>query len=69
MFRNILISLFCAISVYAKGGNLEKVTNTVYFDVTIDGEPAGRILIGLFGETVRFMIVMFRHMCVKVLFT
>jgi len=29
-----------------------KVTDKVYFDVTIGGEPAGRIVIGLFGKTV-----------------
>ena len=29
-----------------------KVTDIVFFDVTIGGEPAGRIEIGLFGKTV-----------------
>ncbi|XP_067133078.1 peptidyl-prolyl cis-trans isomerase B [Centruroides vittatus] len=29
-----------------------KVTDIVYFDITIGGEPAGRIEIGLFGKTV-----------------
>jgi len=29
-----------------------KVTDKVYFDVTIGGEPIGRIVIGLFGKTV-----------------
>ncbi|XP_055373970.1 peptidyl-prolyl cis-trans isomerase 6 [Condylostylus longicornis] len=29
-----------------------KVTDKVYFDITIGGEPAGRITIGLFGATV-----------------
>ena len=28
------------------------VTNEVFFDVTIGGEKAGRIVIGLFGNTV-----------------
>jgi len=29
-----------------------KVTDIVYFDITIGGEPAGRIEVGLFGKTV-----------------
>eukprot|EP00629_Pelagomonadales_sp_RCC1024_P012530 CAMPEP_0119272880 /NCGR_PEP_ID=MMETSP1329-20130426/9127_1 /TAXON_ID=114041 /ORGANISM="Genus nov. species nov., Strain RCC1024" /LENGTH=186 /DNA_ID=CAMNT_0007272991 /DNA_START=57 /DNA_END=614 /DNA_ORIENTATION=+ len=33
-------------------GDLETVTNRVYFDVEIEGAPAGRIVMGLFGETV-----------------
>jgi hypothetical protein len=28
------------------------VTHKVFFDVTIDGEPAGRIVMGLYGKTV-----------------
>ena len=29
-----------------------KITNKVFFDITIDGEPAGRIVMGLYGKTV-----------------
>ena len=29
-----------------------QVTNKVWFDITIGGEPAGRVVIGLFGNTV-----------------
>ena len=29
-----------------------KITDKVFFDVTIDGEPAGRIVMGLYGKTV-----------------
>ncbi|CAH9094161.1 unnamed protein product [Cuscuta europaea] len=32
--------------------SLQEVTHKVYFDVDIDGKPAGRIIIGLFGKTV-----------------
>ena len=36
----------------ALGADLEKVTNTVFFDIEIDDKPVGRILFGLFGETI-----------------
>ena len=29
--------------------DLEKITNTVFFDIEIGGKAAGRIVIGLFG--------------------
>ncbi|KAL8154304.1 hypothetical protein V2J09_012064 [Rumex salicifolius] len=32
--------------------DLKEVTHKVFFDVEIDGKPAGRIVIGLFGKTV-----------------
>lgn len=31
---------------------LEKITSKVFFDITINNQPAGRVVIGLFGETV-----------------
>lgn len=31
---------------------LEKITNKVYFDITVNGKEQGRIVMGLFGNTV-----------------
>uniref|UniRef100_A0A7S3NJ90 Peptidyl-prolyl cis-trans isomerase n=1 Tax=Aureoumbra lagunensis TaxID=44058 RepID=A0A7S3NJ90_9STRA len=45
-----VIILLLGIAVHGK--SLEKVTTKVYFDVTIGGAPAGRVVMGLFGETV-----------------
>jgi peptidyl-prolyl cis-trans isomerase A (cyclophilin A)/peptidyl-prolyl isomerase F (cyclophilin D) len=40
-----------------------EVTNTVYFDVTIGGQPAGRIEMGLFGGVVPRTAENFRALC------
>mgnify|MGYP006159402733 CR=1 FL=1 len=40
-----------------------EVTNTVFFDVTIGGEPAGRIEMGLFGGVVPRTAENFRALC------
>lgn len=44
--------LFTASQVFAEGASEAEVTKKVYFDVSIDDKPAGRIVIGLFGKDV-----------------
>jgi peptidylprolyl isomerase len=55
----IVVTMMAAIA--AK--DLEVITSSVYFDIEIGGEPAGRIVMGLFGETVPKTAENFRALC------
>ena len=49
MYYLILVTIFLLSLLYVNGakGNLEEITHKVYFDISINGEPAGRITFGL----------------------
>jgi len=41
----------------------QRITNTVYFDISINGTPSGRIIMGLFGGIVPKTAENFRALC------
>ena len=58
----VILAVFSAVEGKKKGKG-PKVTSKVYFDVTIDGKDAGRIVMGLFGKTVPKTAENFRALC------
>ncbi|KAG0484754.1 hypothetical protein HPP92_008650 [Vanilla planifolia] len=62
----ILIVFLFAMIVIAQAKpaeDLKEVTHKVFFDVDIDGKPAGRVVMGLFGKTVPKTAENFRALC------
>ena len=52
--RSLIAVFFLALAttVMAGGDPIDTITQKVYFDVEIDGEKTGRIVFGMFGNTV-----------------
>eukprot|EP00270_Netrium_digitus_P019340 TRINITY_DN760_c0_g1_i1.p1 TRINITY_DN760_c0_g1~~TRINITY_DN760_c0_g1_i1.p1 ORF type:complete len:272 (-),score=64.08 TRINITY_DN760_c0_g1_i1:246-1028(-) len=56
-------SLFTTLAAVDESTLQAKVTSKVYFDVEIGGEPAGKIVMGLFGDVVPKTSDNFRALC------
>lgn len=61
-FAAFLIVAVCLLAD-ARSKVTAKVTNKVFFDMTIGGEPAGRIVMGLFGSVAPKTVENFRALC------
>ena len=62
--RTLLVAALCwmGIAVGAWAADAPTVTDRVYFDIAVDGEPAGRIVMGLYGEEVPITARNFREL-------
>merc|ERR1712010_266721 len=58
-----ILTLLTAFIGAAVAEPLAEITEKVYFDITIDNEPAGRIVFGLFGNTVPKTVKNFATLC------
>jgi len=60
-----LLSIVCLALVHgsAAGSAGEAITSKVFFDVEIEGGGGGRIVLGLFGDTVPKTVENFRALC------
>ena len=47
-----IIALLSALFAVSLADTLDTVTEKVYFDIEVDGEKAGRVVFGMFGDTV-----------------
>jgi len=66
MQRIAFVCLVAFVGVFAQDEpNGPKVTDKVFFDITIGGESAGRIVIGLFGGTVPRTAENFKQLALK----
>ncbi|KAH9608904.1 hypothetical protein KSS87_007835 [Heliosperma pusillum] len=60
LFATLFVVL---VKVSDEDDELKQVTHRVFFDIEIDGSPAGRIVMGLFGKTVPKTAENFRALC------
>ncbi|KAI3941372.1 hypothetical protein MKW92_014554 [Papaver armeniacum] len=59
----VLFGTLAFIQAKKSDETLREITHKVFFDVEIDGKPAGRIVMGLYGKTVPKTAENFRALC------
>ncbi|KYQ92617.1 cyclophilin B [Tieghemostelium lacteum] len=63
LFVLIVIGVIVFFSAPGESKSQPKITDRVFFDIDIDGSPAGRVVFGLYGKTVPKTVENFRALC------
>ncbi|CAN1282319.1 Peptidyl-prolyl cis-trans isomerase CYP20-1 [Linum perenne] len=63
LWSTLLFGTLALIQAKKSDEKLKEITHKVFFDVEIDGKPAGRITMGLFGKAVPKTAENFRALC------